>query len=442
MRFRRSPSRRTLLTRSVPGALLGAAGLFAGLRGATAPRGSANQASGTPPPATPAPIEGEGRALWVNRFEFESADDIIRIMRRAGEANFNIVYFQARGAADAVYRSEIEPCSVGLCGRLGGTPPYDPLEVAVREANKHGLQVHAWLNALTGWASGNEEACASLVESEDGNPRHLLLEHPEYAIVDEQGDPQPCPNEEEYVYLSPAHAEVRSRLALVAGDIASRYDVAGIHLDRIRYPGKEWSYDEESLDAFGADPSSDPKAWDQFRRDLVNRAVRETFEAIRKVNPALVLSAAVWPIYQDRWQWNASQGYNWYFQDPRAWAAGGYFDVAVPMTYDPITEERCDRADWACLLDDHLAGFQQATGHHVYIGVAARNGTAEVLRAIALGRERGVAGFALYSYRSVDGEDLWSQLANGLFKEPAPVPPQPWKDVTTPATPTAEATPA
>src|SRR5205085_11926092 len=53
----------------------------------------------------------EARALWVSRFEYSSAASIAAIMTDAKLANFNIVYLQVRGVADALYRSALEPCS-------------------------------------------------------------------------------------------------------------------------------------------------------------------------------------------------------------------------------------------------------------------------------------------------------------------------------------------
>ena len=40
----------------------------------------------------------------------------------------------------------------------------------------------------------------------------------------------------------------------------------------------------------------------------------------------LPLSASVWELYRDRWDWGAVGGYEGYFQDPRAWARDGYLD--------------------------------------------------------------------------------------------------------------------
>ncbi len=348
-------------------------------------------------------------------------------MDDARSANFNIVYFQVRGAADAIYRSSIEPCAVVLCGRLGGTATWDPLEVAVREAHARGLELHAWLNAFTGVGSGAASTCATLVESASGNPRHILKEHPEWAMVDDAGVSMPCPNNEEYVWLSPGNPGVRTQLARVAADVVRRYGVDGIHLDRIRYPGTRWSYDPASLAEFGKSPGSDPGGWAQFRRDLVGRAVREAFDSVVAVRPATVLSVAAWGIYQDKWGWNSSQGYSQYLQDPRAWAKDGYLDVTVPMTYFAINSASCSFADWICLLEDHLRGVQAATGHDMYIAIAANKGSPESLRQVQAGRAYGVKGFAFYSYSSAAAANLFIALAAGPFSAKASIPRMLWR---------------
>jgi uncharacterized lipoprotein YddW (UPF0748 family) len=375
------------------------------------------------PPPEPAT---EARALWVSRFEFDSPAKVELIMQRAAAANFNIVYFQARGAADAIYRSELEPCATVLCGRLGGTPTWDPLEVAVRAAHEHGLELHAWLNALTGLGSGGAAQCATLVEPLPGNPRHVLLEHPDWAMVDDAGVRQACPNAEEYVWLSPGIPAVRTQLARVAADVTRRYAVDGIHLDRIRYPGTRWSYDPTSLATFGRLPSDDPAGWAQLRRDLVSLTVRETFDSVRAIRGDVALSVAAWGIYEDRWNWRSSRGFAQYFQDPHAWAAGGYLDVAVPMTYYEIAAQRCGFADWACLLDDHLAAYR-AAGRHLYIGVPANKGAAEVIAQINLGRTKGVDGFSVYSYSSAAAAGLFDQLPATVFTRKATVPAMSWR---------------
>ncbi|HET7583847.1 MAG TPA: family 10 glycosylhydrolase [Gemmatimonadaceae bacterium] len=366
-----------------------------------------------------AQLPAEGRALWVNRFEYDSPERIAHIMERAAGAGFNIVYFQVRGAADAFYRSDLEPCAVLLCGHLGGTPPYDPLDMAVREAHRYGLQLHAWLNALTGLPAGSAAVCATLRTSDPGHPDHILLRHPEWVMLDRRGRQFPCPNSEEYVWLSPAYAGVRSQLAAVAADIVRRYAVDGIHLDRIRYPSADWSYDAASLALFGGQPEEHPAEWDAFRRALVNATVHETFDSVTAVRSGVVLSAAVWGVYDDRWRWHTEEGRDDLMQDPRVWAREGYLDVVVPMTYLRVKGAYCARADWVCAVDDHVTSVQETLGHDVYVGIDAGQGTRAVVREIRLARRHGARGVAIYSVGAIESARMWNAIA-AAFREAPP----------------------
>jgi uncharacterized lipoprotein YddW (UPF0748 family) len=368
----------------------------------------------------------EARSLWVTRFDYDSEAKIARIMETAARAHFNIIYFQARAAGDAYYRSSIEPCAALLCGKLGGTPTYDPLEVAVREGHKRGLQVHAYLNALTGRAAGIEGQCKPMAEPDPGQPRHMLLDHPEWVMSDRTGRKLPCPNSEEYVWVSPSFPEVRSRLAVVAADIARRYDIDGIHLDRIRYPGKEWSWDEASRAEFGKNPDLYPADWKAYRTDLVSRMVRETFDSVTAIKPTLVLSAAVWGIYYDKWNWKTLAGKTDLMQDYRSWAKNGFMDVLVPMTYYRI-KDYCSRIDWGCTLDEHLQGDERDTGRQMYVGIDASKGAREIVNQIRLARSKGATGFAIFSFTDAENSRVFPLLEAGVFADRAAVPGMPWK---------------
>jgi uncharacterized lipoprotein YddW (UPF0748 family) len=369
----------------------------------------------------------EARALWVTRFDYDSEAKIARIMENAARANFNIIYFQARAASDAFYRSAIEPCAILLCGKLGGTPKYDPLEVAVREGHRRGLQVHAYLNALTARPAGIEGQCKPMPEPDAGNPRHILLEHPEFVMSEKSGRRLPCPNSEEYVWVSPSFPAVRTQMARVAADVVRRYDVDGIHLDRIRYPGNAWSWDAVSRAEFGKDPAQYPAEWKAYRTGLVNRMVRETWDSVNAVRPNVVYSAAVWGIYFDKWHWKTLAGKTDLMQDSRAWAKDGYMDVLVPMTYSRI-KAPCARIDWGCMLDEQLES-ERESGRQMYIGIDASKGAREVVSQIRLARSRGATGMAVFSYSALDNSSAWSLLRSTVFAEPAPIPAMPWKTV-------------
>ncbi|MEO7502413.1 MAG: family 10 glycosylhydrolase, partial [Gemmatimonadaceae bacterium] len=307
------------------------------------------------------------------------------------------------------------------------TPSYDPLEVAVREGHRRGLQVHAYLNALSGRNAGIEGQCRPLTEPDPGNPRHMLLEHPEWGVTYRDGRSLPCPNTEEYIWLSPGFPDVRTRLARVAADVARRYDVDGIHLDRIRYPGTAWSYDAPSLAEFGLDPVRHRAEWLAYRTNLVNRMVKETYDSITAVKPSLVFSAAVWGVYEDKWNWKTQSGLNDLLQDGRAWARNGYMDVLVPMNYYKIKPVLCARADWTCLMLDHLKATRPGTGRQMYIGMDAGKGVKEIVNQIRVARRHGAAGFALFSFGEADRAGMWPVLAATVFAQRAQVPLMPWK---------------
>jgi uncharacterized lipoprotein YddW (UPF0748 family) len=393
------------------------------------------------PPAAdttaPAPLHEEARALWVNRWDYGDAESIRQVMEIASRAHFNMVYFQVRGPSDARYRSQLDPCSKLLCGRLGGVPTWDPLEVAVREAHARGLQLHAWINALSGWESTRASDCGGLVPSLPGQPNHELVDHPEWAMVTRSGARQQCPNgpDVEYIYLSPGNPGVRTHLARVAADVVRRYDVDGVHMDRIRYPGSDYGWDPASLAAFGHDPAQDPEGWARFRRDLVSKLVREVHDSIHAVR-AVPLSAAVWPIYdRSHFGWPSSSGVSQFFQDTWGWAGDGSLDVAVPMTYFYVAERPCSylprrpglepNPDWECMVADHVAGMKP-TGRFVYAGILAGLPFPEIEKQIRIGREHGVNGFSIYSYGALQEVGAWRMLADGPFREPASVPRMPW----------------
>ncbi len=394
----------------------------------------------------------EARALWVTRFEYTGPSSvdfakIATIMQKAASANFNVVYFQVRTSGDALYYSDIEPCSPRMCGTLGGPrPAQDPLVVALREAAKYGIEVHAWVNALTGFISGSAAACNQFIDSTPANwlraNRNWSVSTKNFTtgVITRQVDN--CLTSAEYMYLSPGVPEVRAQLARVTADLATRYGplgLKGIHLDRIRYPSNQVSYDPATQEAFrtatGAYPTSNAQgAWLDFRRGLVNQAVKDVYDAVRAVDPSMVLSAAVFPGYKARTGWSAQWSFTDLFQDPQAWVEGGYLDVEVPMNYPAsatsaswTVKAYCSNTDWACVMDDHIRRIEGA-GRQVYVGVGAIRGWDEMKRQIDLAHDRAITGMSVYSFSQVDAiPNGWAQLAAGPFKNKASIPAMAWK---------------
>ena len=60
----------------------------------------------------------------------------------------NAAYFQVRSQSDAMYPSTLEPWSYYLTNNSGTapSPAWDPLQFAIEESRKRGLEFHAWIN--------------------------------------------------------------------------------------------------------------------------------------------------------------------------------------------------------------------------------------------------------------------------------------------------------
>jgi len=363
----------------------------------------------------------EFRGLWVSRFPYEgvhypynSPEDIQIMVNKAKEANFNAIFFQVRGQADAFYRSEYEPWSDRLTGTLGQDPGWDPLATAITMAHTAGLELHAWVNVFTCWLGETPPITTSI-------PLHIYHEHPEWLQCDESGTPMPL-KPREYVYVSPGIPEVQDHIAKVCVDIVSKYDVDGLHLDHIRYAGPQYSHDPVSEERFAQAREENPGlTWEDWQREQVTQMVRRIYSDTTAIRPDLKVTAAVWPVYQDKWGFGTTQGYYDYYQDSHRWIEEDVIDALCPMIYSSaFTIER-----FGILLGDFVANSH---GRHIYTGIHGNYPSfTEILKRIGMARASGAQGNVIFAYTYIDDKGYWDDLRSGPYAWPSGVPPMPWK---------------
>jgi len=359
--------------------------------------------SGTPPPPT------EIRALWVTRWDFGSADDVTAIVDQAADAGFTDVIFQVRGRFDAFYPSILEPWAKELTGTLGKDPGWDPLGTALAAAHARGLKLHAWLNVFALWSGSSAPASAGV--------KHPLQLHPEWLMVTSDGTPMPLGGPE-YQWASPGIAAVRAWNTAVVEEIVASYpDLDGVHLDRVRYPGPEYSYDPESVTGWSAAKAAEPGlTFAAYRARQVNAQVAEIHEMLQGIAPQVVLSAAVSAIYEDVWGWGGvSLGLADNFQDSLAWLAAGSIDLLFPMAYWPLTTPKGKKTDLASIADFWL--LDDTRRPHVVMGLSADyDSFTEIEDEIAYVRGLDAPGVALYAYAALENHaGYWAALATGPF---------------------------
>ena len=364
--------------------------------------------------APPAP--GELRGVWVLRTTLTSPAAIERMVDAAANAGLNAIFVQVRGRGDAYYASRIEPRGAALAKQPAA---FDPLAQTIRLAHARGIAVHAWVNVgLVSDAIGLP-----------GDPDHIIRRHPEWLMVPrELADyaARTGPRDRGYLtrlttwtraniarveglYASPIPADARAHAARIAGDLASRYALDGLHLDYVRYPHDGFDYSRAALAAFRADVARDlraaelatldaraktapaifteryPQRWENFRRARVTALVAGMADAARRARPSIVVSAAVVP--------DPDAARNVKLQDWPEWSARGLVDALCPMAY---AEDRPS-------FTTQLRATRDAAGAvPVWTGIGAyRLTAAETASRIHEARGAGAAGVLLFSYDSV-----------------------------------------
>jgi len=188
---------------------------------------------------------------------------LIDILNGLKAVNVNAVMFQIRPECDALYNSSIEPWSYWLTGFQGVAPSpfYDPLQFAIEETHKRGMELHAWFNPYRA-----ENTLGGYTTA----PNHISNKHPEWTFI-KAGKR----------ILDPGIPQVRDYVLSVIMDVVRRYDVDGIHFDDYFYLDGMLSEDAVSFATYN--PGNMTLA--DWRRNNVNTLVKMISDSITAVKP-------------------------------------------------------------------------------------------------------------------------------------------------------------
>ncbi len=278
-------------------------------------------------------------SLWIVRHEISTPEKIDNLLKSIKNTEIKNLFVQVRGRGDSYYKSDFEP-------RAFDVPEnFDPLQYIIEKTSGSDIKIHAWVNVSFVLNPGDYPPPAG----------HILSTHPDWVTYDYRGKPMTKYTKKELYtnllegyFLDPAVPGVKKHICNIVSDIVSKYNIAGIHLDFVRYPysGYNRYYDKHLSDfgynpvarrefkkLYGVDPlrinrlgnSAIKQKFDQFRRDQVTEIVRMISSDVKKRNNSIIISAAVMPRFD--------LGRNVYFQDWPLWIEKGYIDLACVMSY-------------------------------------------------------------------------------------------------------------
>ena len=408
----------------------------------------------------------EFRAVWVITWEYInpgwSASKIkyrIRtILDNVKAANMNAVLWQVRQSGTVYFNSSYEPW--GYYSNYYNYPGFDPLEYAIQEAHKRGLELHAWFNTFQTYST---------------HPGTPAYEHPEWVNTNEDGQFMP-----KYKCVSPGLEAVREYTVKVAMEIVRNYDIDGLHLDYVRWneftdddmasapaseieqmkrmdgmiteeqfnklmspeSGKRYIYDVEHP-ASGGVPAGF-NSWDDWRRWSVTEFVRTLHDSIQAVKPWVRLS----PAALGKYNWSGWNGYYVVFQDAALWFNEGYVDQLTPMHYHwtsgdgfyQMLTANCPACWEQWITGGIVAGRLYTVGPGSY-RLDEDNVWDNHPGIVESSREvEWTDGFQFFSYASWEKHNYWETAAQTFFKKKTKIRPTKLVVDTIPAAPTLSLT--
>ena len=354
---------------------------------------------------------------------------LIGILDHNKATGMNSAFFQVRSQADALYPSTLEPWSYYLTSNQANppSPAWDPLQFALDESRKRGLEFHAWINpyrAVATLANAGNTAMYS--------PAHVSRTHPEWLLT--VGSVQ---------ILNPGLPAVREHVHAVVMDIVQRYDVDGIHFDDYFYSSGTTGDDA----AYNADPRGFPATTAgraDWRRDNINLLIARVGESIRVLKPWVKFGISPSGIYRSSTDpaigsptsAGASQHFLHMFADSRKWLQSGWVDYLAPQVYWFIGQTG---SDYKLLVP---WWNENAFGRHMYVGLAdykmntaGWTNPAQIANQIALNRaSSNIAGQVHFRHAFLAANPLGyrTDLKDNIYNKPALLPAMPWKDSTVP----------
>ena len=222
----------------------------------------------------------------------------------------------------AVFPYTASPYGANFSTSLLPRQPFQPaFEECIAAAQKHGVQVHAWIN------------CLHAMEAPDNFK--VAMKKANRLQIDATGNT--------IDWLCPSNPQNRSQVVNVVRTVAQSFPVNGIHLDLIRFNSSQTcfcptcrSYFETHLqrklahwpaDVLNAGPLRNE--WLAFRQSVISSLVAECAQTVKAARPSAKVSVAVFPDLEIA---RKTVAQNW-----TDWFRPNGVDFICPMNYKSTT---------------------------------------------------------------------------------------------------------
>lgn len=338
------------------------------------------------------PRAGEYRAFWCHSAFGVAGMDWDHAIKLLADNGFTSIQVNMLWGGVAYYDSTVLPVALEVRER------GDQIAQCLAACKKYGIQCHIWkVNFNMGSATARSFA------------ERMKKEGRTQVDFDGKGiDDWLCPSHPENLKL-----EIDS-----LAEIAAKYQVDGVHLDYIRYPGPEGCFCAGCRERFEkdlgrkiarwpADVRQDEQLrtrWLDFRRGNITAVVAGISQAARKARVGIKVSAAVFP------NWPADR--DGVGQDWKLWCERGYLDFVCPMDYTPHSAQ----------FDNLVRRQIQWAGKvpcYPGIGLSCWGNAGDVFTLfdqIAIARKAGAPGFTIFNYSNIEASEAVPLCGMGITR--------------------------
>lgn len=382
----------------------------------------------------------------------QQKQELIDILDKMKAGNLNAVCFQVRSLCDAMYQSSYEPWSIALTGTRGKDPGYDPLQFAIDEAHKRGMELHVWVNPFRASTDSTLAATDMLWD----NAGDWLIKYNNSSFSG--------------YLIDPGYPESRAYVVKVLMEIINNYDVDGLVMDDYFYAYGGTTNQDSVAQALHyrasevIDVNNNGNKIDDWRRSNVDNVIKAMYDSIQIVKPWVRFGmgpGGIWSMDK-----NAAKAYGLTLpsgirgSDPYTelycntveWIKQGWVDYVNPQIYwsTQVTAQDYDVLCqwWSKDVCEHFSNllpngkkvhhFPSPAAYKVYGNYPGyEDGVEEMKREMDANRANLSSGYTgAVFYNTTSYLKMYADLAASHFKHTALTPPMDWKSNTALAAPT------
>jgi uncharacterized lipoprotein YddW (UPF0748 family) len=353
----------------------------------------------------------ELRGAWISRNEIGTKAQIASVMDSLADNNFNVAYVNVWSRGYPLFPSETFKKETGMLI----DPNYvgrDVLAEAIAEGHRRGIEVEAWFEYgfVGGWTGYNPGI---------GGKGKIFDTHPEWTAKKVDGTEIDASN---FYWMTHTRPDVQKFLLGMIKEMAQKYDVDGIELDRVRYAGNAYGYDSYTDSVYRAEKGSAPPTtpgdaeWMRWRADILNRFMRAAYDTIKTYNQNVHVTNA-----PGHYSSSSYQAYNDNLQDWWQWVQTGSVDLVQVQMYVG------DNFTLTSYLNYILANVSKKEKIFPALAVAP-NGTqisnATLSQMVATTRSKGLGGNVWWYYGDINPV-YWSFFRTQIYPTHAEIPGRP-----------------